>query len=196
MAMLGAVELDNGSRVLLQANNRADYYGMANLDFLSVVVIDTLGNKSTIALSGTVATVVNNNAATTNNSNSIQTNDAASIVALRTGGFVVSSYSDDGYGIQLYNNAGVSQSISAPATYTSSVNPSAKVLASQDGGFVLLWTTTNTTTNEVTASYQRYRFFGNLKWINLFESFRQYDPGSTKRCSRYARQYRHSYQQQ
>ena len=125
-------------------------------------MIDTLGNKSTIALSGTVATVVNNNAATTNNSSSIQTNDAASIVALRTGGFVVSSYSDDGYGVQLYNNAGVSQSINAPSTYTSSVNPSAKVLASQDGGFVLLWTTTNTTTNEVTASYQRYDSSGTL----------------------------------
>ena len=33
MAMLGAVELDNGNRVLLQANNKADYYGMANLTF-------------------------------------------------------------------------------------------------------------------------------------------------------------------
>ena len=176
MAMLGAVELANDSRVLLQANNKADYYGMANLDFLSVVVIDTIGNKTTINLSGTVATVVNNNGATTNNSSSIQTNDAASIVALRTGGFVVSSYSNDGYGVQLYNNAGVSQSITAPATYTSSVNPSAKVLASQDGGFVLLWTKTNDTTNEVTASYQRYTSSGSLSGSTYSKVFASTTP--------------------
>ncbi|MFC3177457.1 Ig-like domain-containing protein, partial [Undibacterium amnicola] len=176
LAMLGAVELDNGSRVVLQANNKADYYGMANLDYLSVVIVDTLGNTSTIALTGTVATVVNNNGGTNNNSNSIQTNDAASIVALRNGGFVVSSYSNDGYGIQMYNNAGVSQSITAPIGFTSSVNPSAKVLASNDGGFVLLWTVLDTNTNAVSLEFQRYTSAGAISGARYSEAFASTSP--------------------
>ncbi|WP_189347855.1 DUF4347 domain-containing protein, partial [Undibacterium macrobrachii] len=176
LAMLGAVELSNGSRVLLQANNKADYYGMANLDYLSVVLIDNLGNTTPISLTGTVANVINNNSGVNNNSNSIQTNDAASIVALNNGGFVVSSYSNDGYGIQMYSNTGVSQAISAPATYSSSVNPSAKVLASQDGGFVLLWTTTNTTTNAITVSYQRYSAIGTLSGATYSKEFASNTP--------------------
>jgi hypothetical protein len=173
MAILGATELSNGTRVVLQANNHADYYGMANLDYLKVSLITSAGSLSEISLSGTVANVINNNAGVTHNGNSVQTKDAASIVALKNGGFVVSSYSDDGYGVQMYNNTGTSLSITAPATYTSSINPSAKVLASSDGGFVLLWTVNDTAlnSNAVTVSYQRYNASGVASGATISETF-------------------------
>lgn len=152
----GAVELSNGTRVVLLANTHADYYGMANLDYLQIASVDTLNNVSTSSLSGTVADVINNNGGNTHDSSATQTNDGANIVAL-TNGFVVTSYSNDGYGVQMYNNAGVSQNISAPASYTSSLNPNSYAIASADGGFILLWTKNN----YLTLEFQRYDSAGN-----------------------------------
>ncbi|MFC0351732.1 DUF4347 domain-containing protein, partial [Undibacterium danionis] len=152
----GAIELSNGTRVVLLANTRADYYGMANLDNLQIALVDGAGTVTTTVLTGQVANVINNNGGNTHDSSSTQTNDGANIVALKNG-FVVTSYSNDGYGVQMYNNAGTSLNISAPGSYTSSVNPNSYAIASSDGGFILLWTKNNYQTLE----FQRYDSIGN-----------------------------------
>jgi hypothetical protein len=106
--------------------------------------VDGVGNVTKTVLTGQVANVVNDNGGSSHNSSSTQTNDGANIIALNNG-FVVTSYSNDGYGVQMYNNAGTSLNINAPATYTSSVNPNSYAIASADGGFILLWTRNNST---------------------------------------------------
>ncbi|MBC3873662.1 Ig-like domain-containing protein [Undibacterium flavidum] len=167
----GAVELSNGTRVVLLANTHEDYYGMANLDYLQIASVDSLGNVSTSFLSGTVATVINNNGGNTHDNSFTQTNDGANIVAL-TNGFVVTSYSNDGYGVQMYNNSGVSQNISAPATYTSSVNPNSYAIATADGGFILLWTKNN----YQELDFQRYNSSGTKVGSTIATTFTSTTP--------------------
>jgi len=157
---LGVAGLSDGSRVVLLANTRAEYYDMANLDNLQVALVASNGNVTKTSLSGTVATIVNDNGNTSHNpSNTLQTNDGAGIVAL-SDGFVVTSYSNDGYGVQMYTNAGVSKSITAPTNYAKAavMNPNARAIATSDGGFVLLWTLNNGDTLD----YQRYKSDGSL----------------------------------
>ncbi|MBR7801818.1 Ig-like domain-containing protein, partial [Undibacterium fentianense] len=155
MAMLGAVKLSSGERVVLHANMVADYFGTPNLDYLSVSIVNSQGDVNTISLSGTVANVVNNNDGQTHNQSVTQTNDSASIIALKNGGFVVASQSRSGYGLQLFNSNGESQNTTAPL-WINSYSPSSRLLADADGGFVILWTETASSNETVAVLFQRY----------------------------------------
>ncbi|WP_157314449.1 putative Ig domain-containing protein [Chitinibacter sp. GC72] len=166
--VLGVVELSDGSRAVLLANTHAQYYDMPNLDYLQVALVDGAGNVTTRMLSGNVANVVNNNASTTHNADAnLQTNDGANLVALKNGGFVVASYSNDGYAIQMYDNAGNAVGLSAIATLTNSLNPDVRVLAADDGGFVVLWTQNN----YQTLNFQRVNADGSLNGALVSTAF-------------------------
>ncbi|WP_348943784.1 putative Ig domain-containing protein [Chitinibacter sp. FCG-7] len=166
--VLGVVELSDGGRAVLLANTHAQYYDMPNLDYLQVALVDGAGNVTTRMLSGNVASVVNNNASITHNADAnLQTNDGANLVALKNGGFVVASYSNDGYAIQMYDNTGTAVGLSAIATLTNSLNPDVRVLAADDGGFVVLWTLNN----YQTLNFQRVNANGSLNGATISTTF-------------------------
>ncbi|WP_288380518.1 Ig-like domain-containing protein [uncultured Massilia sp.] len=157
LQVLGGIELSDGKRAVLLANAPNEYYfgGGPNLDNLQVAVVGTDGSVVLKTITGAAQTAISNNNGTPHYSGHDQTNDYARITALKNGGFVVTSSSNDGYGVQLFDNNGNSVANASPFT-GSSVNPTARTLATPDGGYVVFWTMNNLTQ----VNFQRYDSLG------------------------------------
>ncbi|HZW20313.1 DUF4347 domain-containing protein [Noviherbaspirillum sp.] len=152
LTVLGTASLSDGKRVVLLVNTVAEYYGMPNYDNLQVALIETNGTVTRKILTGPVADRINYFNGTNHNHAEVQTNDHASIIALKNGGFVVTGGSNNGYGVQRYDNSGNVVTSGTPSGYHETTNPNTISYATTDGGYIVLWTTNN----YVNLNFQRY----------------------------------------
>lgn len=148
ISVLGAIGLSDNSRALLLADTKGAYVigNHPNYEDLKIAIVDTSNNVTIKSVSSEISTVINNGYYTG------QTNDQATLIALKNGGMVVTASSNSGYAVQMLDNSGNNIPIAKPSSFTSSVNPNARAIATEDGGFVLIWTTNNYTD----LRFQRY----------------------------------------